>query len=98
MVRLDPAFEGELLGAPVVLRSAPGFTPLPLAGTLLDESLGTFLVREDSTGRVRRVSKTGLAGTIWLAGRELPLSGDALRFRPEDRTKRLAWRGHRKDP
>jgi RNase P/RNase MRP subunit p29 len=84
---------GELVGAPVRLTAAPGVEPLPLEGTIVDETLSTFLVRRSPTGRTVRIAKQGLEGTILLGGAELPLSGEPLRVRPEDRTKRLAWRG-----
>ncbi|MCI4332989.1 MAG: ribonuclease P protein subunit [Thermoplasmata archaeon] len=83
---------GEILGAPIEL-THPGIVG-PVRGTLVDESLGLFVVRLP-TGRVVRIVKTGAAGTIVLDGREIPLSGDQLRVRPEDRTKRLSLRGSR---
>jgi RNase P/RNase MRP subunit p29 len=86
------ALAGEILGAPVVL-SHPGIAK-PVRGTLVDETLGLFVVRLAS-GRVVRVGKSGAVGTISLGGREIPLSGDQLRVRPEDRTKRLSLRGSR---
>jgi RNase P/RNase MRP subunit p29 len=93
---LDPAFEGEILGAAVVIERAPGLARLPVRGTLVDETLHTFLLRLVPGDRIVRVPKTGVEGTILLGGKELPLRGDALRVRPEDRTKRLAWRGRRR--
>jgi RNase P/RNase MRP subunit p29 len=84
---------GELLGAPVRVNVAPGVESLPFEGTIVDETLSTFLVRRSPTGRTLRIAKHGLEGTILLDGAEIPLSGEPLRVRPEDRTKRLAWRG-----
>lgn len=83
---------GEILGSPVELRHPGGVGPV--RGTLVDESLGLFVVRLPS-GRVVRIPKSGASGTIVLDGREIPLSGDQLRVRPEDRTKRLSLRGSR---
>lgn len=80
---------GEILGAPVEVVH-PGLT-VPARGTLVDETLGTFVVRLAS-GRSVRVPKSGATGTISLGGREIPLSGELLRVRPEDRTKRLSLR------
>ena len=94
---IDARFQGEILGAPVHITHAPGVVRLPLDGTLVDETMNLFIVRA-ANGRVLRVPKTGVTGTISLDARELPLSGDALRVRPEDRTKRLAWRGRRRAP
>lgn len=93
---LDPAFEGEILGAPVVIHAAPGLARVPVSGRLVDETLGTFVVRAEDRSRTWRIPKAGAVGTILLGGRELPLRGDSLRVRPEDRTKRLAWRGRRR--
>ena len=84
---------GEILGAPVEL-AHPGLHA-PVRGTLVDESLGTFVVRL-LTGRIVRVPKAGATGTISLGGQEIPLSGDPLRVRPEDRTKRLSLRHPRR--
>ena len=79
---------GELLGASVTVARSPGLAA-PIAGTVVDESLATFLVRVPGRSRLRRLPKAGLEGTIVLPSGELPLRGDALRVRPEDRTKRL---------
>jgi RNase P/RNase MRP subunit p29 len=91
------ALAGELVGATVRVTRAPGLHSLPLEGEIVDETLGTFLIRVPGTGRKRRVPKSGLVGTIYLANRELPLNGELLRMRPEDRTKRLLWGGRRRD-
>lgn len=93
--RPDPALAGEILGATALFVRAPGLARLPVAGTLVDETLHTFLLR-GGDGRIRRIPKAGLEGTIFLGGRELLLRGDSLRVRPEDRTQRLAWRGRRR--
>jgi RNase P/RNase MRP subunit p29 len=87
---------GEILGASVSIPASPALRS-PVAGTLVDESLSTFLVRLHGTARTVRVPKAGLEGTIALASGELPLRGDALRVRPEDRTKRLLAGGSRRN-
>lgn len=89
------ALAGELIGAPVALDPSRGI-PRPIRGTVVDESLSTFLVRVEGRSRPLRVSKTGLTGTIVLAAGEIPLRGDVLRHRPEDRTKRLLTGGPRR--
>ena len=92
--RLDPeearALAGEILGAGVEIDHAPGVVPLPLEGTIVDETLQTLIVRRAGYARARRIAKTGLTGTILLGDRQLPLKGETLRVRPEDRTKRLS--------
>ena len=89
------ALAGEILGASV---SFPASLALraPVAGTLIDESLSTFTVRLAGSSRTVRVPKAGLEGTIALSSGELPLRGDVLRVRPEDRTKRLLSGGPRR--
>jgi RNase P/RNase MRP subunit p29 len=89
------ALAGELLGAPVAIAPSRGF-PHGLRGTLVDETLHTFLLRVPGRARPLRVPKAGLEGTIVLSAGELPLRGDALRHRPEDRTKRLLTGGPRR--
>jgi RNase P/RNase MRP subunit p29 len=86
---------GEILGASVAIPASPALRA-PVAGTLVDESLSTFTVRLAGTARTVRVPKAGLTGTIALPSGELPLRGDALRVRPEDRTKRLLTGGSRR--
>jgi RNase P/RNase MRP subunit p29 len=89
------AFAGEILGASVAFPASPALAA-PVRGTLVDETLSTFLVRAPGRARPLRVPKAGLEGTILLASGELPLRGDALRVRPEDRTKRLLAGGPRR--
>ncbi len=86
------ALAGEILGAPISVRTAPGLAA-GLEGTLVDESLSTFVIRVPGRRRLVRVAKTGLEGTLRLPSGELPLKGDTLRVRPEDRTKRLLVAG-----
>jgi RNase P/RNase MRP subunit p29 len=96
---LDPetlgALAGEIIGAPVVVDVAPGLQHLPLRGTIVDETLHLLAVRREGDGHVVKVAKDGLTGTVYLGERPLPLRGELLRVRPEDRTKRLLGRGRR---
>ncbi|MFY9716328.1 MAG: ribonuclease P protein subunit [Thermoplasmata archaeon] len=89
------ALAGELIGATVVVPASPGLAR-PVTGTIVDESLSTFTIRVPGRRRTLRLPKPGLEGTIVLPGGELPLRGDALRVRPEDRTKRLLAGGPRR--
>lgn len=89
------ALAGEILGASISIPASAGLRA-PVNGTIVDESLSTFLVRVPGRARPVRVPKTGLEGTIVLGAGELPLRGDALRVRPEDRTKRLLTGGPRR--
>jgi RNase P/RNase MRP subunit p29 len=93
------ALAGELLGAGIRITRAPGLARLPLEGTIVDESRNLFVVRPTGAARrARRIPKRGLEATILLGEKELPLRGDDLRMRPEDRTKRLASRSPRTRP
>ncbi|HTW76796.1 MAG TPA: ribonuclease P protein subunit [Thermoplasmata archaeon] len=89
------ALAGEILGSTVVLRPSAGIRRT-VEGTVVDESLSTLLVRETGRTRPTRVPKAGLEGTIVLGAGELPLRGESLRVRPEDRTKRLLTGGPRR--
>jgi RNase P/RNase MRP subunit p29 len=89
------ALAGEILGAAVTVRSAPGLAR-GLEGTLVDESLSTFVIRPAGSSRLLRVPKNGVEGSIALPAGELPLRGELLRVRPEDRTKRLLALGPRR--
>jgi RNase P/RNase MRP subunit p29 len=89
------ALAGELIGATVSIPASPALRA-PVAGTIVDESLSTFSVRVPGRTRPLRVPKTGLEGTIVLDAGELPLRGELLRVRPEDRTKRLLTGGPRR--
>ena len=90
---LAEALSGEWIGATVRIDRHPGLARLPLEGTIVDESLETLLVRVPGRARLRRIPKAGAEGTILLEERPLPLRGNALRVRPEDRPKRLLGRG-----
>ncbi|MGD0718143.1 MAG: ribonuclease P protein subunit [Thermoplasmata archaeon] len=90
------ALAGEILGAAISVHQAPGIRPLPLRGTVVDESMHTFTVRLAGRGRLVCLPKGGLRGTILLGERELPLIGDNLRVRPQDRTKRILAGGSRR--
>lgn len=92
----SPALLGEIIGLPVHITEAPGIQPLPWDGVVADETLHTLLVRRPGKGRVRRVPKIGLRGTLLKDGDEVPLIGEVLRVRPEDRTKLLALGGRRR--
>jgi RNase P/RNase MRP subunit p29 len=89
------ALAGELLGASVALPASPALAA-PVEGTIVDETLSTFVVRLAGRSRTVRVPKAGLEGTIVLGAGELPLRGEPLRVRPEDRTKRLLTGGPRR--
>jgi RNase P/RNase MRP subunit p29 len=89
------ALAGELIGAPVAIPAGPG-RGHAIEGRIVDESLSTFSIRVPGRAAPLRVPKAGLSGTIVLPAGELPLRGELLRVRPEDRTKRLLAGGPRR--
>lgn len=86
---------GEILGAVVRFPAGPGLAA-PVEGIVVDESMSLYYVRVAGRTRLLRIPKRGVEGTILLGGRELPLRGETLRVRPEDRTKRLLAGGPRR--
>jgi RNase P/RNase MRP subunit p29 len=89
------ALAGEILGAVVRFPAGHGLAA-PVEGVVVDESMSLLYVRVAGRSRPVRVAKHGAEGTILLGGRELPLRGETLRVRPEDRTKRLLAGGPRR--
>jgi len=89
------ALAGELIGAAVDIPASAALRR-PVRGTIVDESLSTFSIRVPGRSRTVCVAKNRLEGTIVLAAGELPLRGEVLRVRPEDRTKRLLAGGPRR--
>jgi len=89
------AYAGEIIGAPVRIPASPSLAS-PVNGVVVDETLSLLYVRMPGREKPVAVPKSGLSGTILLGGRELPLRAEALRSRPEDRTKRLLTGGPRR--
>jgi RNase P/RNase MRP subunit p29 len=96
--RLPPsaALLGEIIGLPVRITEAPGIQPLPMDGIVADETLHTLLIRRPGATRLRRIPKSGLRAILVKDRDEVPLIGEVLRVRPEDRTKQLALGGRRR--
>jgi RNase P/RNase MRP subunit p29 len=92
----SPALLGEIIGLPVRITQAPGLGSLPWDGVVADETLHTLLIRRAGQSRLRRVPKNGLRAILVKDGDEVPLIGEVLRVRPEDRTKLLALGGRRR--
>ena len=88
----DPAAlavaQGEFIGVPVRVAGSTDPGMVGLAGTVIDETLHTLVVRR-ADGREIRVGKaesvfefTGGAGPVRIAGA-------AIEFRPHERTKKV---------
>ena len=90
---LREALAGELIGAGIEVTRAPSLGSRRLEGTIVDETQGMFRVRRRPDDRLIWVPKAGLEGVLLIEDRELPLRGDVLRIRPQDRTKRLLQAG-----
>ena len=56
-------------------------------GRVVDETMNTFLL--EAQGREVRVPKTGHDFDFDLNGVQVRINGDRIRFRPEDRTKKV---------
>jgi ribonuclease P protein subunit POP4 len=74
----------EFIGLPVVVAAATDPSVAGLQGTVVDETMNTFVIR--GGGRDRRVPKRGARFRFPTTGSEI--AGDEIRFRPEDRVKK----------
>ena len=81
----------ELIGLEVTVESPhPGWHGL--SGTVVDETKHTFLVERASPegpAREVRVPKAGQRFAFRVGEKRFVVRGDEIRFRPEDRTKRI---------
>lgn len=87
---------GEFIGHPILVTEAPGLASLPLEGTVIDETLNMMYIQPRGATRALALPKSGLVASLSAGGHEIPLRGDDLRVRPEDRIKRMAPRGRRR--
>ena len=78
----------ELIGLPVRVVAAADAGLVGLEGTVVDETLRTFVVRRPD-GRLSRVGKRGAAFEFATAKGPVRIDGAAVEFRPEDRTKKV---------
>lgn len=85
------AAKGELIGLPVAIAAAPDPAVVGLTGEVIDESRNTFTVRVGGPGGRRVViAKNGHVFRFTMPkGDEVEVPGDAIRFRSEDRTKKV---------
>ena len=74
----------ELIGLSVIVRKATDPTLVGLRGRVVDETRNTLLV-ETAKGE-KRVPKKG--AEFAFGSEEVPIRGDDLLFRPEERIKR----------
>ena len=79
---------GELIGLPVRVVAATDAGLVGFAGSVVDETLRTLVVRR-ADGRMSRLSKVGNVFEFATAEGAVRIEGAALEFRPEDRTKKV---------
>jgi len=74
----------ELIGLNVTVFRADA---VELQGLVTNETMNTFEITSQS--RNRTIPKTGRRFAFDLDGKEVSLEGENIRFRPEDRTKKV---------
>lgn len=74
----------ELIGLNVTVLRADA---VELRGLVTDETMNTFEITSQSKSRT--IPKTGRNFVFDLGGEDVTLEGDNIRFRPEDRTKKV---------
>jgi RNase P/RNase MRP subunit p29 len=84
----------ELIGLRLEVVSHPDPTVVGAGGTVIDETRGTFLIKEGM--KERRITKKGAVFELTVKGskgpRKVQLHGNELLMRPVDRTKKLERR------
>lgn len=79
---------GELIGLPVRVVQSTDPTLVGVEGVVVDETLNTFLV-ERPTGKPLHVAKQNSVFDFADEDGPVRIPGDRIRFRPEDRIKRV---------
>lgn len=67
---------------------APDPTLVGVQGTVVDETLNTLVLRPQD-GRDRRVAKARTVFALHTEAGRVMIEGDRIRFRPEDRIKKV---------
>lgn len=82
---------GELIGLPVEVLESTDPTLVGVRGLVVDETLNTFLVEREPDGRPVHVAKANSVFSFLEEGGDEPvrIPGDRIRFRPEDRIKKV---------
>ncbi|MGH9896992.1 MAG: ribonuclease P component 1 family protein [bacterium] len=82
---------GELNGLPVEVLESTDPTLVGVRGLVVDETLNTFLVEREPDQRPIHVAKANSIFSFWddQAGEPVRIPGDRIRFRPEDRIKKV---------
>jgi len=77
----------ELIGLKVTVMRLDTPTMTKYEGVVMDETMNTFEIANGSRNLV--VPKTGHRFMFHLDGKKVLLDGNNIRFRPEDRTKKV---------
>lgn len=81
---------GELIGLPIEVVESTDPTIRGVRGVVLDETLNTFLVdREGHDAPVHVAKANSVFAFLDDDGETVRIPGDRIRFRPEDRIKRV---------
>ena len=80
---------GELIGLPVRVVQSTDPTLVGVEGVVVDETLNTFLVERDGGAKPLHVAKANSVFDFADEGGPVRIPGDRIRFRPEDRIKRV---------
>ncbi len=86
----------ELIGRRITVESATDPTLVGLTGEVLDETMKTLTLRNETGSRVV-VAKNAVTIAFLLEGHRVEVDGRALLFRPEDRIKKVRRAGARKE-
>ena len=79
---------GELIGLQATVVASGDAGLVGLSGAVVDETLRTLSLRRGD-GRVARIGKRGATFEFATAKGPVRVLGDAMEFRPEDRTKKV---------
>lgn len=79
---------GELIGLPVTVVASTDPGLVGLAGSVIDETLRTFVLRTPE-GREMRLGKRESTFEFTTPHGKVPVVGAAVEFRPEERTKKV---------
>jgi ribonuclease P protein subunit POP4 len=80
---------GELIGLPVRVAESTDPTLVGVEGVVVDETLNTFLVQREDGRQVHVAKSNNTFDFLDDGGEPVRIPGDRIRFRPEDRIKRV---------
>jgi RNase P/RNase MRP subunit p29 len=80
--------KGELIGLPAMVVASTDAGIIGLAGTVIDETLRTFVLRTVA-GREMRLGKRESTFEFTTSQGKVRVVGAAVEFRPEERTKKV---------